>query len=302
MRKNKCIKENEANNRLRDRDKKDLLRALSELQIENQLLRCKQDLLDDFFDHVPIGIVIADIEMNIVYCNKSFRRLCRIKKRKFSANSVRDIQKILFPDIVIEDVMPNGKSVSIVFDRHIKSESVAWWLHFVVQRFNLPDTSPAIIVTCQDITSHRDEKSELEHERDRLNAIVRESDVGIIVTDPRGKIVDINEKAMEILECSPDCATGTVLEDAFSIHNMLNGKSYSRLSEQVLASGEALLFPEETVLRTIAGTKKFISGKGFAITDGRSNDKGVAFIIRDITREWETEHMCMAWANLLRRC
>ncbi len=193
----------------------------------------------------------------------------------------------LSPGINFRQLIPNSAEL---FESHLRILNQTG----KVQRFMLslsscfcevrlnPNTYNRIILIVSELTSSKPTKLIFENnifnKKENLDVTLRSIADGIIATDINGKIIFMNNAAIEI--------TGWALEEAI-------GESLSTVyhtsNQEETNHAKSFDFREHTFLFTKDGRQRVITDSGASIHDKDGNITGVVVVFRDITEKWRME-------------
>ena len=130
---------------------------------------------------------------------------------------------------------------------------------------------------------------QLADEKELLAITLHSIGDGVITTDREGRIAFINPVAEEITGWPNNEAQGRQATEVF--HVKTEGDSATPLNpvEQVLAAGEVVGLPTETILVAKDGNRHSIAHSGAPIRDRDNNIIGVVLVVRDVTVEKKME-------------
>ncbi len=142
-----------------------------------------------------------------------------------------------------------------------------------------------IVESFQDITKRKKAEKSLAAEREQLAVTLRSIGDGVITTDISGHIVLINKIAETLTGWQQHEAVGRPLHEVFHVIDQKSRKPSENPVEKVIASGDIIGLPKETVLISRNGEERIISDSGAPIRDKRSQVIGVVVVFRDVTEQ-----------------
>ncbi len=145
------------------------------------------------------------------------------------------------------------------------------------------------VTSFQDITDRKQAMKELAAERERLSVTLRSIGDGVITTDLQGRVLMLNKVAEKLCGWSQQEAMGRPLVEVFRISNEKTGQSCENPVDKVLATGNAQLLANHTVLIARDGTSYSIADSAAPIRDSESRVIGVVLVFRDVTEKKRME-------------
>ncbi len=159
--------------------------------------------LHDFLDYLPVGLYTADKDYRIDYVNHQFAEFLGIDPAQASGKSLADF-------LATNSALPAKNdfwhgSLYFVTPRHDVSEA------FVFQKSYRQNQQIKIRgVVVSQLPTPAELKKQVEHSNDQISWLFNHSPVGIIFTDPLGKILNANPTATRFLSNTPDISGSNI--------------------------------------------------------------------------------------------
>jgi len=275
------------------RDRKVILsiRDIGERVQAEELIRRQKTELQNVFDNLNEGIMMMDMDLNIVQINRAASRLLGIPNAEVSRDVIKSIFEVMSPSgqQLLRDQWPSGLASNGEFieNREFRVRRTDTGNEIIAQISTAPvlDSSGnvmQIIFSYRDITSTR----EADEERRRLAAIVDFSVDAIIGKDDKGIVTSWNAGATKVF--------------GYSAAEMI-GQSITRLLPEDRLNEEADILARikrgelvdhfETVRVRKDGQQIYVSLTISPIRDAGGNIIGASKIARDITEKRRMQHL-----------
>ncbi|MEN9572859.1 MAG: hypothetical protein RL514_714 [Verrucomicrobiota bacterium] len=154
--------------------------------------------------------------------------------------------------------------------------------------YNTPliDTTGQIIGVASfvlDVTGRKHAEDALAAEKERLIVTLRSIGDGVIATDTEGRVSIINKLAEDLTGWRQADAVGKPLPDVFRVAHQRTRQTYRNPVSQVLATGEIVDLPDQSILTNRAGTERMIAASAAPIRDQESKIIGSVLVFRDVS-------------------
>jgi len=154
--------------------------------------------------------------------------------------------------------------------------------------YNTPliDTTGQIVGVASlvlDVTGRKQAEDALAAEKERLAVTLRSIGDGVIATDTEGCVSIINRHAEDLTGWRQGDALGQTLPAVFSVIHQRTRQAYRNPVSQVLATGEIVDLPDQSILVSRTGTERMIAASAAPIRDQESNTIGSVLVFRDIS-------------------
>ncbi len=177
---------------------------------------------------------------------------------------------------------------SIIGINRAKNDLV-WVLVNAFPEFDLNMQLSQIVVTFADITKNKQVQEALKESEEKLRITLNSIGDGVIVTNTKAVIANINPEAERLTGWKASEAFGKSLEDVFAIINAKTLETAENPVMQVIATGKIVGLANHTMLLSKDGSKYHISDSGSPIRDKEGNITGVVLVFRDITNEYRMQ-------------
>lgn len=131
-------------------------------------------------------------------------------------------------------------------------------------------------------------EKEIKEKQDEFRTILYSIGDAVIITDPEGKIRNINKAAETLTGWTEAEATGKKFADIIKIFNEKIPEDSENPVSKILNEGKITVVDDSTVLRSKNGTDIPVSNSGSAIIDEYGKVTGVILILHDRTAEKES--------------
>jgi len=152
-----------------------------------------------FIDQAPVAIAMFDRDMRYIAVNARWKHDYRLEG-DIIGRSHYDV----FPEIPVRWKKIHLRGLAGLFsqaneDRFVRQDGSAQWLHWEVHPwYRTQGDVGGIIIFSEEITHHKAAQEALRIERDKLQTVIDNVDVGISLIDPNGTFVLLNEAALRI--------------------------------------------------------------------------------------------------------
>ena len=216
-----------------------------ELATVNKALRKSEAILRSVFSASPAGILLITSERKISWMNERITSI--------TGYTLKDLQdkgpQIFYADE--EEFARMGRSVfqkvlqgnSIEADtRWIRKDGQMRDIHLSVAPIDPNDNALGQVSIVTDITDRKQVEHELMSTKDYLKTVFNKIHDALFVFDLTGKVVDVNEKLVELYKCSREEALGlNILHDFSATETSMKDYHANVLWQKVMA-GEDQLF------------------------------------------------------------
>jgi PAS domain S-box-containing protein len=134
-----------------------------------------------------------------------------------------------------------------------------------------------------DVTGRKQAEDALAAEKERLAVTLRSIGDGVIATDTEGRVSIINKHAEDLTGWRQGDALGQPLPTVFSVVHQRTRQTYRNPVSQVLAAGEIVDLPDQSILVSRNGTERMIAASAAPIRDQESKIIGSVLVFRDIS-------------------
>jgi PAS domain S-box-containing protein len=134
-----------------------------------------------------------------------------------------------------------------------------------------------------DVTGRKHAEDALAAEKERLAVTLRSIGDGVIATDIEGRVSIINKLAEDLTGWRQGDALGQPLPTVFSVVHQRTRQTYRNPVSQVLATGEIVDLPDQSILVSRNGAERMIAASAAPIRDQESKIIGSVLVFRDIS-------------------
>ncbi|NDA67505.1 MAG: PAS domain S-box protein, partial [Verrucomicrobia bacterium] len=134
-----------------------------------------------------------------------------------------------------------------------------------------------------DVTGRKQAEDALAAEKERLTVTLRSIGDGVIATDTEGRVSIINKLAEDLTGWRQGDALGQPLPTVFSVIHQRTRQTYRNPVSQVLATGEIVDLPDQSILVSRDGTERMIAASAAPIRDLQSKIIGSVLVFRDVS-------------------
>ncbi len=134
-----------------------------------------------------------------------------------------------------------------------------------------------------DVTGRKQAEDGLAAEKERLAVTLRSIGDGVIATDTDGRVSIINKLAEDLTGWRQSEALGQPLPAVFSVVHQRTRQTYRNPVSQVLANGEIVDLPDQSILVSRTGAERMIAASAAPIRDQESKIIGSVLVFRDVS-------------------
>lgn len=199
---------------------------------------------------------------------------------------VNGIHSIIHPDDsekIQKEIerLKNKETLYLILEYRIvtKNKEIKWLHELIYAVTDKAGNFQYIQGAIYDITEKKVIEEEFYKEKERLSAIIKNMNEGLIVTDMEGKIILINDAALQITEWEEkECLN----ESISKIYRIIppDSSKIAQKNEYFKINGE-----EEKILLTKNNEEKIITDKISVFFDKNNKVNGVVIVFRDITEK-----------------
>jgi PAS domain S-box-containing protein len=145
----------------------------------------------------------------------------------------------------------------------------------------------AFVLLLRRTVKHR--TAELERSREKLAITLHSIGDGVITTDTKGNVTDINPVSEALTGWRRDEAVGQPLTAVFRIINGLTRQLSENPVDRVMATGKVVGLANHTLLISKNGTERQIADSGAPIFNAQGKIEGVVLVYRDVSAEYRMQ-------------
>jgi|GEM_PF-2940198 len=263
-----------------------ILRDVTEQTVEEYALRMSRDELHQIFQNAAEGMLVIDMDYNILRMNTPFATLFGVVERP-ELQKCYDIfggPRCHTAGCSLQRIRQGEQRVECEEEKR-RIDGTVIPVRLTAIPFHGPDGELlGALEHCRDISERRRTEEELRNSAERFRAIFDNTLVGILFATHDRIIADVNDRAAAMLGYRREELIG---ESLAILH--LSPAHYARFGEEVLAkSGKDGLLQLEYQLRRKDGTLVWaqLSGKAVTLSD---LGPGMLWVADDITRRKQIE-------------
>lgn len=263
-----------------------ILRDVTEQAVEEYALRMSRDELHQIFHNAAEGMLVIDMDHNVLRMNTPFATLFGIEEspRLQKCYEVFPGPRCHTAECSLYRIQQGEERMECEEEKR-RADGTVIPVHLTAIPFRGPDGELiGVLEHCRDISERRRNEEELRHSAERFRAIFDNTLVGILFATSDRIIADVNERAASVLGYTKEELVG---ESLAMLH--LSPVHYGRFGEEVLAkSVKGGLIQMEYQLRRKDGTPLWcqLSGKAVTLSD---LGEGMLWVADDITRRKQSE-------------
>jgi len=168
-------------------------------------------------------------------------------------------------------------------------DDLVWTLVNAFPEFDSDLKLNQIVVTFTDITKNKQMQEALKESEEKLRITLQSIGDGIIVSDTRSMVINMNPEAERLTGWKLSEAAGKPLHRVFDIINAKTLKTAENPVAKVIATGNIVGLANHTMLLAKDGAKYQIADSGSPIRDKAGNITGVVLVFRNVTDEYEMQ-------------
>ncbi|MEQ2005789.1 MAG: CHASE domain-containing protein [Limisphaerales bacterium] len=193
---------------------------------------------------------------------------------------------------VLKNVLPDKAGVDSITRQSINAFAVANRTKdkrtIICDWYNTPliDSTGQIIGVASlvlDVTGRKRAEDALAAEKERLTVTLRSIGDGVIATDTDARVSIINKLAEDLTGWRQGDALGQPLPSVFSVVHQRTRQTYRNPVSQVLATGEIVDLPDQSILVSRTGPERMIAASAAPIRDQEGKIIGSVLVFRDIS-------------------
>ncbi len=188
---------------------------------------------------------------------------------------------------------------SIIGINRGKDDLIWVWVN-AFPEFDLNMQLSQIVVSFTDITKNKQIHEALKESEEKLRITLNSIGDGVIVTDTKAQVVNINPEAEKLTGWKASEACGKPLEEVFSIINAKTLETAENPVMKVITTGNIVGLANHTMLISKDGSRYQISDSGSPIRNKEGNITGVVLVFRDVTEEYKMQEELRKNEEMLR--
>ena len=275
-----------------------LLDKESRIRSEDVLVE-REKQYSTLLNNLSTGIVIHDPDTRIIFNNPRASQLLGLTPdQMYGKIAISFNWHFVMEDgsVMPEDKYPVNQVLStlhpltgnIIGISRARNDLV-WVLVSAFPEFDLNMQLSQIVVSFTDVTKSKQVQEALKESEEKLKITLHSIGDGVIVTDTKAVITNINPEAERLTGWKASEASGKPLEDVFAIINAKTFKTAENPVMKVITTGKIVGLANHTMLISKDGSKYQISDSGSPIRDKEGNITGAVLVFRDITNEYRMQ-------------
>jgi PAS domain S-box-containing protein len=224
-----------------------------------------------FIDQAPFAIAMFDREMRYIAVSARWKHDYRLE-----GDIIGRSHYDLFPEIPVRWKKIHLRGLAGLFsqaneDRFVRQDGSVQWLHWEVHPwYRTEGDVGGIIIFSEEITHHKAAQEALRIERDKLQAVIDNVDVGISLIDPNGTFVLLNEAALRIYGIASPSELLTLDHERFFELQCPDGKivPFDEWPARRAMRGEQVRDYDAVLIRRDTGVRRYV---GFSAAPLRDN-------------------------------
>ncbi|MGM0596833.1 MAG: PAS domain S-box protein [Myxococcota bacterium] len=264
-----------------------VVRDITEFIKDKEKLKAQEKEYRLVFDNSGAATVILENDGTISLANKTFERLSGYSKSE--VENKLTWMEVISPEYL--SVMKKRHKARRSGDKNVPSRYEFDLVckdgdirNILLEVKLIPGTLQSV-ASLIDITTLKNTQKELAASKENFRITLDSIGDGVIATNAAGKIININNEALKILELKRENALNNHLKKIFPVYEVLKGQKIASPYEQVMDSRDIVRMSNHTVTYTRSGRKIYISSSGAPIIDKNNQIKGVVVVFRDVTEK-----------------
>ncbi|MBN2546063.1 MAG: PAS domain S-box protein [Spirochaetes bacterium] len=236
----------------------------------------------------------TDLNFVPIFLHGAVEQITGYSEEDFMTKKI-SINGIIHPEDVLK-VKENFDNIKFLPDysfaleyRIIRKDREIKWIYELATNICDKSGKPAYIQgSIYDITDRKKAEDELFSEKERLSAIIKSINDGMIVTDLNGKILLMNNVAEELTGWNISDATGISLNKVYKIAlTDKDREQYNYFETLINKNDDSDLFNK--ILISKDGLERIIIDSASIIYDKNNNINGLVLVFRDVTEKQKME-------------
>ncbi len=272
-----------------------LEREKKSLEKSEQRLR---SLLYDVLDSSNVGVFILDSNFKVVWINKAIEDFFKIKREevlnKDKKKLVQEKIKYIFedPESFSQKVLSSYENNTYIeqFECHVLPDDnrKERWLEHWSRPISTGLYKGGRVEHYTDITLKKQIEGALKESEEYLRITLRSINDGVIATDTKGIVVQMNPAAETLTGWKEEKARGKHISSLFEIKESTSGETIKSMVEEVLETGK-FQYETEYVMLKAKNDIYYISCSASPLRDDTGNIRGVVFVFRDETEKMQIQ-------------
>ncbi len=251
-------------------------------ELENKLKRCKkekkqckdkmEDMQEkvDYLDKIPTPVMAIDQNYNVEYMNEAGANVLGLSTENCVGRKCFDLfntDHCQTEDCAVKRAMSEDRAVTA---ETVSNPSGSKELPIRYTGAPVKDDHGRIVGGLEYVTDITEEKKQ----QDKMNAIIEDNDVPMILVDADGEVQKWNQATEEYFEIPKTQAEGNYIREAFNGQNTITERALKNRSE---------IHDEKGSITTSDGSEKHYLASSIFLHDQDGNMDGVLTTVKDIT-------------------
>jgi len=259
-------------------------RDVTSVQRMNQLLKEQRMEMERFFKVNVDLFCILDKNGTIKKLNKAWETTLGYPLEHLIGQNIVSLiheEDVADTKQMIGKIISDQYSARCITKRYRKADGTYCYLEW-----NANPYGDLLYASARDISIRIAVQKQLIAEKEHFRTTLMSVGDGIIVTDQKGIITDINNIASKLTGYSYEEAIGTYVDEIFVIYEELSKKHISKIVETVITNKDNTKF-SGVLLSTKIGKAILIDNSFSLIIDYKQNVRGVVIAFRDVSESKE---------------
>lgn len=252
-------------------------------QVEEQLMNERNQLLA-IFDSIDEAVYVTDTDTyEILFINRALRK--QLTKNPIGGTCYKEFQGFDKPcPFCTNHIITKQKPKPYKWEYHNPKINKTYAIHDQIIRW--PDGRDVRLELAIDITAGKEAENALRKSEETLKAILRSIGDGVIATDTKARITNINKAAEQITGWTNAEVKGRPLKQIFNIVNANTGEKAENPVTRALREGIIIGLANHTKLIARDGKEYQIADSCAPVRDISGNIIGAVLAFRDVTEEY----------------
>ncbi len=232
-------------------------------------------------DRLPVGIAVADSRRRLIAANRAGCSFFGCSREEISGAS---LDRFILPDdrdkdaALYQELIDNRRTSYSLDSRFLRKDGSTAWGRLNVSIFDHPaGHAPYTVMSCEDISGHKNTEALLRENRTHLKAILDNANLPIFLKDIRGGYIFVNRQYEKLAQVTNEAIQG---KNDFDIFPEPVAALFRSQDQEVVKKKKLVEFTETIPLAD--GIHTFITAK-FPVHDENSELYAIGGACTDIT-------------------
>ncbi len=260
-------------------------------------LHHSKELMRYVIEHNNAAVAIHDKDLKYVYVSKNYLEQFNIQEEDVIGKHHYEV----FPDLPekwreIHQKALKGKVSSSSRDPYEREDGTVLWTRWEARPWFDDNKIAGIIIYTEVINAQieleqqlQEKLSEADQKNEELDATLMSIGDGVIITDNKGVVVNINTITEQLTGYTQSLAKGMLFDDFF---NAINEKTRDKTKspiQKVLETENRVELENHTILIHKDGTERFIEDSCMPIKNQQGDLIGAVLVFRDVSERVEKD-------------